>query len=113
MTTPRSRPCRLPAARLLILVGTLAAWVVATRQVAAAPDARPNILLAIADNWAWPHAGALGDPTARTPTFDRVAREGVLFNHVFCPVPSCSPTRSSLLTGRAAHQLEDAANLWS
>jgi arylsulfatase A-like enzyme len=74
---------------------------------------RPNILLFIADNWAWPHAGALGDPTARTPVFDRVAREGVVFNHAFCPVPSCSPTRSSLLTGRAAHQLEEAASLWS
>ncbi len=74
---------------------------------------RPNILLAIGDNWAYPHAGALGDPTVKTPVFDRVAREGVLFTHAFCPVPSCSPTRSSLLTGRAAHQLEDAASLWS
>ena len=48
-----------------------------------------------------------------TPVFDRVAREGVLFRHAFCPVPSCSPTRSSILTGRMAHQLEDAASLWS
>ncbi len=77
---------------------------------AAAP---PNIILFLADNWSWPHASALGDPTAKTPVFDRIAREGVLFNHAFCPVPSCSPTRSCLLTGRAAHQLEDAASLWS
>lgn len=74
---------------------------------------RPNILFFLADNWSWPHAGALGDPTARTPVFDRIAREGVLFQHAFCPVPSCSPTRSCILTGRAAHQLEEAANLWS
>ena len=73
---------------------------------------RPNILLFIADNWGW-HAGALGDPVAPTPTFDRLAREGVLFTHAFCPVPSCTPTRSSILTGRPAHQLEDAGNLWS
>ena len=53
----------------------------------------------LADNWGWPHAGALGDPLAQTPVFDRIAREGVVFNHTFCPVPSCSPTRSSLLTG--------------
>ena len=85
----------------------------ALASIARAADARPNILLAIGDNWAWPHAGALGDHTVRTPVFDRMAREGVLFNHAFCPVPSCSPTRSSLLTGRAAHQLEGAANLWS
>ena len=76
-------------------------------------EARPNILLAIGDNWAWPHASILGDPLARTPVFDRIAHEGILFQHTFCPVPSCSPTRSSLLTGRAAHQLEDAASLWS
>nr|MDQ3623156.1 sulfatase [Verrucomicrobiota bacterium] len=80
---------------------------------ASGADARPNILLFIADNWAWPHASALGDPTVRTPVFDRVAREGVLFTHAFCPVPSCSPARSAMLTGRAAHQLEEAANLWS
>jgi len=79
----------------------------------ASAPARPNILFFIGDNWAWPHAGILGDSVAKTPVFDRIAREGVLFNHTFCPVPSCSPTRSSLLTGRAAHQLEDAASLWS
>ena len=81
--------------------------------VAAPPSTRPNILLFIADNWAWPHAGVLGDPTAKTPVFDRMSREGILFNHAFCPVPSCSPTRSCILTGRAAHQLEEAASLWS
>lgn len=73
---------------------------------------RPNILLALGDNWAWPHASALGDPTVKTPVFDRIAGEGLVFNNAFCPVPSCSPTRASLLTGRAAHQLQEAANLW-
>lgn len=77
------------------------------------PAGRPNILLFLADNWSWPHAGVLGDATAKTPVFDRMAREGVLFDHAFCPVPSCSPTRSSILTGRVAHQLEEAASLWS
>lgn len=74
---------------------------------------RPNILLILADNWRWPHASVLGDPLARTPAFDRVAREGVLFTHAFNPVPSCSPTRSCILTGKAAHQLGSRANLWS
>lgn len=73
---------------------------------------RPNILLIIGDNWSAAHAGVMGDPTVRTPTFDNIAREGVLFENAFCPVPSCSPTRSSLLTGRVAHQLGPAANLW-
>lgn len=79
----------------------------------AAPPARPNILFILADNWRWPNAGALGDPHAITPAFDRLTREGVLFTHAFNPVPSCSPTRSCLLTGRIAHQLGERASLWS
>ena len=81
--------------------------------VAAAPEKRPNFLLILADNWAWPHAGILGDPMARTPAFDRIAREGIVFSNTFNPVPSCSPTRSCLLTGRIAHQLGERASLWS
>ena len=78
-----------------------------------AADKRPNILLILADNWRFPNAGVLGDPMAKTPAFDRIANEGVLFTHTFNPVPSCSPTRSCLLTGRIAHQLGERASLWS
>ena len=73
---------------------------------------RPNILLLVADNRAWPHAGACGDRSVKTPTFDQVAKRGVLFTHTFCQVPSCSAARAVLLTGQASHRLEDAANLW-
>ncbi len=74
---------------------------------------RPNILLILGDNWRSPHAAILGDPHARTPAFDRVAREGVLFTHAFNPAPSCSPCRSALLTGRPIHALGERASLWS
>lgn len=76
-----------------------------------APERRPNILLLIADNWAYPHAGIYGTEVS-TPAFDQVAREGVLFDHAFAPTPSCSPSRSSLLTGQDSHRLQDAANLY-
>lgn len=79
---------------------------------AAAAARRPNILLLLGDNWAAPHATALGDPVVRTPNFDRLAREGVLFTHATAPNPSCSPSRSSLLTGQETHRLRDAANLY-
>lgn len=72
----------------------------------------PNILLLLADNWAWPHAGSCGDGVVRTPVFDRVAREGVLFTHAFAPNPSCSPSRSSLLSGQETHRLGEAASLY-
>lgn len=78
-----------------------------------AAEPRPNLLLILADNWRWPNAGILGDPAARTPTFDRIAREGVLCTHAFNPAPSCSPCRASLLTGKYPHQLGERANLWS
>jgi arylsulfatase A-like enzyme len=71
----------------------------------------PNILFVIADDWSHPHAGAYGDATVRTPTFDRVAREGALFSHAFTAAPSCTPSRAALLTGQAIHRLAEGANL--
>jgi uncharacterized sulfatase len=83
-------------------------------QVGEAPaDKRPNILFAMADEWAWPHAGIYGDKVIKPPTFDRVAREGVLFSHVFCVAPSCTPSRAAVLTGQMSHRLEESGNLWS
>ena len=74
--------------------------------------ARPNILVIIGDDWAYPHAGAYADKVVRTPHFDRIAREGVLFRNAFAAAPSCTPSRASLLTGRAVHQLAEGGNLW-
>lgn len=75
------------------------------------PPTRPNILLAIADDWSWPHAGAYGDPAVKTSVFDRVAREGTLFTRAFAAAPSCTPSRAALLTGRYPHELEEGGNL--
>ena len=74
---------------------------------------RPNILLCVADDWGWPHASAYGDPAVRTPAFDRLAREGVLFDHAFVSSPSCTPSRSALLTGQPFYRLGEGANLQS
>src|SRR6478609_9581195 len=66
----------------------------------ATPDGRPNIFFAIADDWSWPHAGAYGDTVVKTPTFDRLAKEGVLFTRAFCAASTCSASRASILTGQ-------------
>lgn len=79
---------------------------------AGAAAQRPNILLCIADDWAWPHASIYGDPVVRTPTFDRIARQGVLFTNAFCAAPSCTPSRAAILTGQAPHRLAEGGNLW-
>ncbi|MHC4996324.1 MAG: sulfatase family protein, partial [Planctomycetota bacterium] len=47
-----------------------------------------------------------------TPAFDRVAREGLLFNNAYTPNAKCAPSRSCILTGRNSWQLEEAANHW-
>ncbi|MBU4459357.1 MAG: sulfatase-like hydrolase/transferase, partial [Verrucomicrobia bacterium] len=74
----------------------------------AAEVSRPNILFVIFDDWGWPHAGAYGCSWVKTPNFDRVAREGVLFRNAFTSNPKCSPCRASILTGRNSWQLEEA-----
>lgn len=68
----------------------------------------PNILLALSDDQSWRHTGACGHPSIRTPVFDRVAREGVLFERGYCAAPQCSPSRAALLTGLNIWQLEEA-----
>lgn len=73
------------------------------------PD-RPNILFAIADDWSWPHAGAYGCTWVKTPAFDRVARQGLLFTRAYTPNAKCAPSRACILTGRNSWQLEEAAN---
>jgi arylsulfatase A-like enzyme len=66
---------------------------------AAARDRQPNVLLIITDDQGYGDLGCHGNPEIRTPKLDAFAKESVRFSqfHV-CPV--CSPTRSSLLTGR-------------
>ncbi|MEY2882246.1 MAG: hypothetical protein RLZZ15_4626 [Verrucomicrobiota bacterium] len=76
----------------------------------AAAPARPNILFIIFDDWGWQHAGAYGSTWVKTPHFDRVAREGVLFKQAFTSNPKCSPCRASILTGRNTWQLREAVS---
>ncbi|MCA9030151.1 MAG: sulfatase, partial [Planctomycetaceae bacterium] len=75
-----------------------------------AAEAPPNILFAIADDWGYGHASAYGCPWVNTPNFDRVARDGLLFNNVYTPNAKCAPSRACILTGRNSWQLKEAAN---
>jgi arylsulfatase A-like enzyme len=66
-------------------------------------DERPNFLIFIADDMAWDDCGAYGHPSIRTPNIDRLAREGLRFDRAFLTCSSCSPSRSSIVTGRYPH----------
>lgn len=72
---------------------------------------RPNIVFCMADDWSWPHAGILGDPVVKTPNFDRIARQGVLFPNAFVSTPSCTPSRLSILTGQHHWRLKEGDSL--
>ena len=69
----------------------------------------PNILFAIADDWGF-HASIYGTPWIKTPHFDRVAKEGILFENVYTPNAKCAPSRACIITGRNSWQLKEAAN---
>lgn len=58
----------------------------------------------------YPHTGAYGTDWIKTPGFDRVAKEGLLFTRAYTPNAKCSPSRSIIITGRNSWQLEEAAN---
>lgn len=70
-------------------------------------ETRPNILFFFADDWgryASIYAevngpGGIND-VVRTPNFDKIAKKGVLFRHAHVNAPSCTPCRSSLLSGQ-------------
>lgn len=73
-------------------------------------EKKPNILFAIADDATWKHFGAYGCTWVKTPAFDRIASQGILFTRCYTPNAKCSPSRSCILTGRNSWQLEEAAN---
>jgi uncharacterized sulfatase len=99
--------------RDFLRVGSTAALAGVARRASAQPAQRPNILFCISDDQSWAHTGASGDRVVQTPTFDRIAREGVLFTHAFCAAPSCTPSRGSILTGQMFWRLAEGGNLWS
>jgi len=68
------------------------------------PGRRPNIVLLISDNQRLDTLGLLGRTPCRTPTWDGVARQGVVFESLRCTSPMCSPTRASIFTGFQPHQ---------
>ena len=104
MKPPRSLRLLLPLLLLLCVVR------VPPTAAAAVAETRPNILFIIFDDWGWQHAGAYGSTWVKTPNFDRVAREGVLFKHAFTSNPKCSPCRATILTGRNSWQLKEAVS---
>ena len=73
-------------------------------------EKKPNILFVISDDQSYPHTSIYGTKWISTPGFDRVAEEGLLFSQAYTTNAKCSPSRSSILTGRNSWLLEEATN---
>jgi arylsulfatase A-like enzyme len=71
---------------------------------------RPNILLFFTDQQRADTIGAGGNPVIRTPSLDRLAREGVRFSSAYTPSPVCVSARCSLIHGQYAHNTGCAYN---
>jgi N-sulfoglucosamine sulfohydrolase len=68
-----------------------------------ASAAPKNVLLLVADDLGL-QVGCYGDPVAKTPNLDALAKSGTRFTHGFASVASCSPSRATMLTGMPTHQ---------
>ena len=82
-----------------------------------AEPARPNVVLVIADDVSWNDVGVNGSAveaartSARTPNIDALAAAGRNFTQAYLTASSCSPSRTSILTGRYPHNNGRAAEL--
>jgi arylsulfatase A len=92
---------KAPSAALAAL--TIAAAILAPQSPIDAQEnptpRKPNIVLLFADDLGYGDLGVYGNPVIKTPNLDKLAREGAQLTSFYAH-PSCSPSRSALLTGR-------------
>src|SRR6218665_245257 len=83
---------------ILLLIGiSLSAWFNTPKA------SKPNIIFIIGDDISHDDIGCYGHPLVKTPNIDQLAKEGLRFNNMFVTSSSCSPSRTSILTGRYPH----------
>ena len=95
-----------PEARWNILVGLVGVLIAADLMpcsAAIAADPLPNFVFVIADDVCPDDLGCYGHPTLKTPHLDALAKAGMRFENAYLTTSSCSPSRSSIITGRYPH----------
>ena len=85
------------------LAALAVAAVVCAQAASTESKGRLDVLLIVSADTS-PNLGCYGDKTAPTPNLDRLATEGARFTRAYVTTPSCSESRSSVLTGLYPHQ---------
>jgi len=62
---------------------------------------RPNIVVVMSDDQGWGQVGYYNHPILKTPHLDAMAENGLRFDRFYAGAPNCSPTRSTVMTGRS------------
>ncbi len=73
---------------------------------------KPNIVFIIADDVSWNDIGVYGHPNIKTPNLDKLAKDGMLFNEAFLTTSSCSPSRTSIISGLYPHNTDAEQLSW-
>ena len=95
--TENTRILRLRASSLVALIGLTLLCIPPAALLA--QTRRPSVLLITVDTLRADRVGAYGYDKARTPNMDALARDGVLFERAYTPVPVTLPSHSAMLTG--------------
>ncbi|QHI69939.1 sulfatase family protein [Tichowtungia aerotolerans] len=66
-------------------------------------DKKLNVLLITSDQQHWNTLGFLNSEI-HTPNLDQLAAQGMVFSRTYCPNPTCTPTRASMITGQYPSQ---------
>ncbi|MGE3819170.1 MAG: sulfatase-like hydrolase/transferase [Isosphaeraceae bacterium] len=82
---------------LLLIASTLALTSTAARGEA---PPRPNGVIVFVDDFGWGDPSCYGNPLEKTPSMDRMAREGIRFTQGYVASPICSPSRCGIITGQ-------------
>lgn len=68
--------------------------------LSASPAEKPNVILVFIDDMGWEDFSCFGNKDAKTPYFDRMAKEGIAFDQFYVNSPICSPSRVAISTGQ-------------
>jgi arylsulfatase A-like enzyme len=90
-----------------VLAGSAGAWAMLPQSIGrgqgAAGQKRPNILFIMSDDHDAHAISCYGSKVNETPHIDRLAKEGMRFEHCFCTNSLCAPSRAVILTGKYSH----------